>query len=287
MPTSSPPPNESRPKVVPPTAWLLLLLRDGESYGRALLGELHARGIHLESGQAYRILRTLDHDGAITSRWTPSDGGPHRRNYRLTAEGRRTLAELTVGIAAGWRVHDAFLRAYERVHDEHGPPAGSRPDRTDRTDRAGTRSGRLREVEPRVPGEDANRPRTRPPDLAAVGRTLLTGWLLLLLKAGASYGYELRHGLQVHQVHVDSGAMYRALRRLERDGSLRSRWMRSPAGPRRRLYELTPDGSHSLDERVAHVAAIRDLHRAFLDAYDRPDGRPGHPPPPHATPRSP
>ena len=280
MSASSPPPKEFRPKVVPPTAWLLLLLRDGESYGQALLGELHSRGIHIESGQAYRILRTLDLDEAITSRWAPSDGGPHRRNYRLTPRGRRTLAELTVGVAAGWRVHDAFLRAY----GEHGPPSGSQPDRTGQ---AGTRSRRLREVEPRVPGEGADRPRNSPPDLAAVGRTLLTGWLLLLLKAGASYGYELRHGLQVHHVQVDSGAMYRALRRLERDGSLQSRWMRSPTGPRRRLYELTPDGSHRLDARVAHVAAMRDQHRAFLDAYDRPDLRPGHPPPPHAPPRSP
>lgn len=44
------------------------------------------------------------------------------------------------------------------------------------------------------------------------------------------------------QVDVDVGGLYRALRRLEEDGAVVSRWGDDEAGPRRREYELTEQG---------------------------------------------
>jgi PadR family transcriptional regulator PadR len=89
-------------------AWLLLLLRDGESYGRALSARLSERGVGVETGFSYRTLRALEREGAIASRWTDSHHGPRRRSYRLTSKGRRMLAEHAAGIAATLRVYDAF-----------------------------------------------------------------------------------------------------------------------------------------------------------------------------------
>ncbi|MBA3748803.1 MAG: helix-turn-helix transcriptional regulator, partial [Solirubrobacterales bacterium] len=72
------------------TAWLLLLLGGGESYGWALLAALRERGLSVDQSSAYRTLRHLERDGAAASHWMDSSGGPRRRAYRLTPAGRRT-----------------------------------------------------------------------------------------------------------------------------------------------------------------------------------------------------
>ena len=43
-----------------------------------------------------------------------------------------------------------------------------------------------------------------------------TAWLLLLLRDGSSYGYELRRELTAREMHVDPAVMYRTLRDMER-----------------------------------------------------------------------
>lgn len=96
----------------------------------------------------------------------------------------------------------------------------------------------------------------------------MTAWLLLLLDSGASYGYELRRELDGHRLAVDPSVLYRALRKLERDGAVQSRWMKSDAGPRRRFYRLTAKGRQELDEMSALIAEIRDLNDMFVAAHD-------------------
>lgn len=98
-------------------------------------------------------------------------------------------------------------------------------------------------------------------------RELLTAWLLLLLDGGATHGYELRRRLESHGVSTEAGAMYRLLRKLESEGCAASSWARSAAGPRRRLYQLTAKGRRDLDALVAAIAAMRDVHAAFLEAH--------------------
>lgn len=95
----------------------------------------------------------------------------------------------------------------------------------------------------------------------------MTAWLLLLLDGGASYGYELRRELAAIDLEIDPSALYRALRKLERDGLVGSRWMRSSAGPRRRLYRMTTQGRRQLDEISALIAEIRDLNHMFVVAH--------------------
>ena len=100
-------------------------------------------------------------------------------------------------------------------------------------------------------------------------RALLTAWLLLLCERQPTHGYELRRQLEAHGVTTDPGAMYRALRKLERVGCATSRWAKSASGPRRRQYQLTAQGRHELNALVATLTATRDVHAAFLHAHQQ------------------
>lgn len=98
-------------------------------------------------------------------------------------------------------------------------------------------------------------------------KEILTAWVLLMLEEGASYGYDLRRELAARQLSTDPAALYRALRKLEHDGWVESRWMKAVAGPRRRFYRLTAKGRRNLDEIAGLIATIRDVHDTFLRSY--------------------
>ena len=74
--------------------------------------------------------------------------------------------------------------------------------------------------------------------------------------------------LEAHGVTTESGAMYRALRGLERDGFAESSWAKSVAGPQRRLYRVTNKGRRELEQLVGAITVKSDVHAAFLDAHD-------------------
>jgi PadR family transcriptional regulator PadR len=83
-------------------------------------------------------------------------------------------------------------------------------------------------------------------DLVAASATPL---ILSVLLAGESYGYEIIR--QVHTLSRDrldwsEGMIYPALRRLEQRGLLKSRWVESEAGPRRKYYSITKRGRTAL-----------------------------------------
>jgi DNA-binding PadR family transcriptional regulator len=94
-----------------------------------------------------------------------------------------------------------------------------------------------------------------------------TGWLLLLIRCGPGYGYELRHELRGRDLELDRAVMYRSLREMEQMGWISSRWARSTAGPRRRVYDLTDAGRAELDRIAGEIQLARDAHEAFLQAY--------------------
>jgi len=106
-------------------------------------------------------------------------------------------------------------------------------------------------------------------------KDLRTAWLLLLLRDGSSYGYELRRELAVRALDVDPAVMYRSLRDMEHAGLIASRWMRSDAGgPSRRVYDLTAPGLQELAGTAASIVAARDAHTAFLSAFEHPGADP-------------
>jgi PadR family transcriptional regulator PadR len=110
-------------------------------------------------------------------------------------------------------------------------------------------------------------PRPPQPD-----KTLLTAWLLLLLRGGEQHGWALRTQLAERGIVVDGARIYRHLRELETQGSLTSRWTASVGGPKRRCYRLAAEGPARLDELASTISATWKLHAEFVEAHERGDG---------------
>lgn len=63
-------------------------------YGYSLRQALAERGMAIEEGTLYPLLRRLEAQGALTSEWRVDDGPP-RRYYRLSDAGEALLVDLT------------------------------------------------------------------------------------------------------------------------------------------------------------------------------------------------
>lgn len=66
---------------------------------------------------------------------------------------------------------------------------------------------------------------------------------------------------------ADTGAVYRTLQRLEKDGEAAAEWDTSSRGPARRVYRLTPAGWRKLEVWKADIEHRVANLRYFLDAY--------------------
>lgn len=100
----------------------------------------------------------------------------------------------------------------------------------------------------------------------------MTPAVLLLLTEGPSHGYQLcsrlRPMLPRNATPPNMGGLYRLLRGLESDGTLRSSWAANPGtGPARRVYELTDAGRTTLDGWVCSIAWEIQAMSALLAAY--------------------
>jgi DNA-binding PadR family transcriptional regulator len=63
-------------------------------YGYSLRQALAERGMPIEEGTLYPLLRRLEAQGLLDSRWQ-TDGGPPRRYYELSAQGTAVFTELS------------------------------------------------------------------------------------------------------------------------------------------------------------------------------------------------
>lgn len=103
--------------------------------------------------------------------------------------------------------------------------------------------------------------------------------LLLLLHHGPAHGYELADRLGALGLEgsdeagpcapVDSSAVYRTLRAMERQGLVTSEWdITASSGPPRRVYRLTPLGDQVLASWVADLRETVRLLQSFLREYE-------------------
>lgn len=89
--------------------------------------------------------------------------------------------------------------------------------------------------------------------------------LLAIAKLGEAHGYQIAQEtehLAVTHAGLDAGAIYRVLRRLERNGQVKSHWETSDEGPARRVYILTTAGLHHLNE---WIDVLEGLTRSLYD----------------------
>ena len=115
------------------------------------------------------------------------------------------------------------------------------------------------------------------PEVAAVGNgslELLKGTLdVLLLKtlsAGSLHGYAISRSIRTatrDAFSVDEGALYPALRRLEKRGMVEAEWGVTDSGREAKFYRLTPEGEAEL------ASGMRTWHR-YVEAMTRVLGTP-------------
>lgn len=101
---------------------LILLLHCKEVHGYELLEGLRQFGFDenpADSSTVYRILRDLEGQGLVTSRWDTDSAGPARRLYRITEEGKRFLAWWVDDLRETDRVLHHFLETYDTHMEEH------------------------------------------------------------------------------------------------------------------------------------------------------------------------
>ena len=94
---------------------VLLVLRDTPGHGYELLEELQALmpGERIDMGNLYRILRSLEREGLVSSTWDEEAPGPAKRVYVITQSGRRVLAQWVGAFKKIELQIAAFTRRYE------------------------------------------------------------------------------------------------------------------------------------------------------------------------------
>ncbi len=73
--------------------------------------------------------------------------------------------------------------------------------------------------------------------------------ILQILQWGQQHGYAISNAIQAHSgevLRVETGSLYPALHRLEKQGWIKSEWKQSEAGQRAKFYRLTPAGKRQL-----------------------------------------
>jgi len=63
--------------------------------------------------------------------------------------------------------------------------------------------------------------------------------------------------------------IYRHLRDLEENGLVSSEWQTEGAGPAKRVYQLTPEGSEVLDFWIAYMKNQVDKLLNFIEIYQK------------------
>lgn len=72
---------------------LLAVLEDRAVYGYELSERLGNLGLPVAPGSVYPLLARLERQGLVDTEMRPSERGPARKYYALTAQGRRTLRD--------------------------------------------------------------------------------------------------------------------------------------------------------------------------------------------------
>ncbi|MHB8059440.1 MAG: PadR family transcriptional regulator [Gaiellaceae bacterium] len=106
---------------------------------------------------------------------------------------------------------------------------------------------------------------------AGRGQGLLEPALLAVLASRPSHGYELQRAVEKLSgglICMDSGGMYRVLRRLEEDGFVASNWAGGDHGPQRRRYELTNAGRALLEKWVERLRRRDEVIHSVIELVE-------------------
>jgi PadR family transcriptional regulator PadR len=99
-------------------------------------------------------------------------------------------------------------------------------------------------------------------------RNWLEAVILLSLREWNSYGYELMGRARMFGFEaMNTGTLYRTLRRMEKDGVVESSWETSGGGPARRMYTITGSGNAHLGIWVKSLERYQQSMDDFFNLY--------------------
>jgi DNA-binding PadR family transcriptional regulator len=99
-------------------AFILLLIAKEPAHGGAVIARLKdflPNRWTVDDGQVYRLLRSLEAEGALQSHWQTDLGGPAVRVYHLTPSGQRRLHEWKDDIALRVESLSRFLDLWSQI----------------------------------------------------------------------------------------------------------------------------------------------------------------------------
>ena len=104
---------------------------------------------------------------------------------------------------------------------------------------------------------------------------LLQGTLDLIvlqtLRWGTQHGYGISHAINANSqdaFKVETGSLYPALHRLEKQGWIASEWKVSEKGQRAKYYKLTAAGRRQLVSEQSRWARLVDAMRSIMQPLD-------------------
>jgi len=91
---------------------ILAILKGGDAHGGEIHQNLRRRyGISTSRPIVYTLLRRMECDGLVTSRWDTQSNGPAKRVYRITEEGLGYLEDSIDGLRKVSTIIDSLLKA--------------------------------------------------------------------------------------------------------------------------------------------------------------------------------
>ena len=104
-------------------AVFLYLLMDDSASGYKLSEELSKVGIdpsYIPSGITYRLLRDMEANGLLVSKWETSGSGPAKRVYKITDAGKKYLGAWLVEAKRNLKTMENLINLIERgLKDGH------------------------------------------------------------------------------------------------------------------------------------------------------------------------
>jgi len=101
--------------LLEPALLAALAARPSHGYDlRRAVEELSGGLVCMDPGGMYRVLRRLEEESYIVSKWSSGEHGPHRREYELTDQGRSLLRRWAEQLRERERVFRSVIELVDR-----------------------------------------------------------------------------------------------------------------------------------------------------------------------------
>jgi PadR family transcriptional regulator PadR len=111
------------PRLLQP--FILLTLKEKESYGYELVEKINGFGFHSsppDVGAIYRQLRSMETDGWVKSKWDTKGTGAAKRVYRVTPRGEEILHGWAITLQKRKESLEQFLSLYQNYYIKGNKP---------------------------------------------------------------------------------------------------------------------------------------------------------------------